>query len=664
MVRSPFTRLRVCIVAACSIFTISAHAQMVWNQAANFDGTSYLALPFSAWYNFNGDFTLESWVKTTSTQVVTILGRQAYRFMLDDGRGRMQINGITRLTGNRKVNDGQWHHIACVYLTRGGTTEIVVDGTLDTLVSAVPQPDQLTDSLFIGWGNTGSGPIALDEVRMWYRGLSVEEIYRNMHLSIALGEDPFQYLVLSLPFQSTNGVNAGLDLRDYSMVASSAVNHGAGLIEMSGTPSLYISPNASLFLDGGKWSYAVTPGNPNLPAMNSFTIEAWIYPLHAAGGSLQPIVSRLNPDNTGYELDLLSNGRLGFTTEDGVAPTTVSIPDSQWTHVAATYSYNGDYPTESVYINGKRNGTFAGFTITAVSDSLYIGCDPQVKNHFAGYIDELRLSSYAKTEDQIRQDLYTGIDYMNRPSPSNVELVYGFDGSSYPSTLNGPALTLRAWTWFSSPSAGDPVSPLDRDPASGTGFPDGYYLRTANRLFSPQGAFSHGSIMDSLFVSGAVSISNVNLFLAFDYSFPRVLDITLFSPSGDSVEVWRGNGPLPFTDGVATVLADYADSSMSSADVSFSPRIRPAVPLNPAFANTTSAGLWRLRIASNSNNYPGELYAWGLQFNNQSLVSVATTPAALPARYVLEAELSEPVQSRNSDQRTVDSGQSSEARGL
>ena len=91
---------------------------------------------------------------------------------------------------------------------------------------------------------------------------------------------------------------------------------------------------------------------------------------------------------------------------------------------------------------------------------------------------------------------------------------------------------------------------------------------------------------------------------------------------------------------------------MRDGGISFNPSVRPASSLNPAFAGRGSAGAWRLRLYTDRNLFRGAIYGWGLQFNNQSLVNVATTAPVVPARFDLEQNYPNPF-----NPETVISGQ-------
>jgi hypothetical protein len=614
-----------------------APAQMVWNHAAYFDGTGYVAIPHSPTLDITGSFTLEAWVNTTSSSVVSVVGDNEFRLLIDNGHGRIQFNNTTYLEGTKKINDGTWNHIACVFNNAGHYVAFYVNGVLDTSGSANTTPASGTDSLLIGRSIYGYGPATLDEIRIWNTALPDFDIVGNLHTSLAAGGGFYSGLVLSLTFQSLNHTDYLLDLTDKSGHGNNAVNRGAAAIDLSNAPSEYLEPNASLFLDG-VGGYAVAANNPNLPALGPFTIEAWIYPLNPASGTQQTIVSREAAGYVGYEMVLTSTGRFALITMGTIGSSSQAIPANRWTHVAVTYTFDGTYATTQLFINGVRDGFYNASPISAVADSLCIGRSAGSTNYFYGYVDEVRMSNYVKTVDDLRKAMFTSIDYGNRRSSSNLELVYGLDGSLAPTTYAGPVLTLRggSGTQFVSPAVGGgvPVTPLTRDPASPGSYPDGYYLRQAFKRVPASGT-NAGYVEDTLNVAQSVTINDLKIFAGFNHLNESAVQLTLYAPTGDSLTFWNLDFQSAYTSGAATLFDDAADSAMDHRYISFIPTVRPHASINAAFGGKTSAGPWRLRMSQLINGFSGLLYGWGLEFNNETLVNVAEAAAPVPGKYVL-----------------------------
>ena len=617
-----------------------ARAQMTWNHAAMFDGTGYVAIPPSASIDFTQSFAMEAWVNTTSTGVATVVGNNQVRILLDNGLTRIQVNDITRLVGHIRLNDGGWHHIALIFTRNNLEAEIYIDGiTLIDTTGVLPNaPVAGGDSLIVGRSAYGNAPVMLDDIRIWTQQYSGFYFY-NLPLAVGTGTQ-FSDLVLSLTFQGTMPQETGLDVTDKSGKGNNGLNRGATAVDLSGVPSMYLMVNSSLSC--GQNGYAVLPADPLLPSTKAFTLEAWVYPVQAEAGSQQTILSRANAQSGGFELYLTSAGWLGLTCEGSFVATPTLIPNEEWTYVAATYSDSADAGMVRLFINGQEQHSYRVARLTTVYDSLTIGRSAIATNYFHGNIDEVRLSSFAKTPDDIRHGMFTSIDAGNMPS-SGTELVYGMDGSAYPTTSAGPALTIRGGAFFDYPETGFPgrCAPLTRDPVSPGSFPDGYHLKAFPQRIPPQGTDGL-SVEDTLSVSDAVTINQIRIFAAFDHPSAADMQLTLFSPAGDSVVFWNHDFEFFPAQAVATLFDDDAPTGMAEPDIQFTPTVRPHSPINAAFAGKSSAGTWRLRITQLTNGDYGHFYGWGMQFNNETTTGVPRTVAATAQRFALDQNYPNP----------------------
>ncbi|HXC51522.1 MAG TPA: LamG domain-containing protein [Candidatus Limnocylindrales bacterium] len=146
-------------------------------------------------------FSMQAWVKTTSTSSMLVSGRHrqfitsGYWLGLNDtGDGPpaepvgsfhfFQSDQPPFNTGDQGINDGQWHQIVAVRDTARGELRLYVDGvrkpqadSSGTIQSLVPT----TAPFFIGGMLTGETPIntftgLIDEVRIWDNALSDKDV--------------------------------------------------------------------------------------------------------------------------------------------------------------------------------------------------------------------------------------------------------------------------------------------------------------------------------------------------------------------------------------------------------------------------------------------------------------------------------------------------------
>ncbi|MFZ4622379.1 MAG: LamG-like jellyroll fold domain-containing protein, partial [Bacteroidota bacterium] len=151
-----------------------------------------------------GNFTIEAWIKTTSTSGGVLVGKRYdgghgsfFVFSIgvdgkigaeldEDGAGTHYYAGST----NTAVNDGNWHHVA---LSRNGiTVRYYIDGTLDKQETTDGVADISNSTpLTIGaryaneFGYVGFLTGSLDEVRIWNVERTASEIRNNIHNSFS-----------------------------------------------------------------------------------------------------------------------------------------------------------------------------------------------------------------------------------------------------------------------------------------------------------------------------------------------------------------------------------------------------------------------------------------------------------------------------------------------
>lgn len=173
-----------------------------------FDGNNDYAAIENMFYEGNSyeELTVETWLKTNDAgnQVIASFDRSEYwRVEINgSGAGNGQIgfdlltsSGIIDFGSNTRVDDGEWHHVACVF--DNGTLNIYIDGILDaTTSSGSTFGSGIRRYGFVGVGsesdtyNGSTGPNdyfngEMDEFKIWNRALSQNDIRSNMakHIS-------------------------------------------------------------------------------------------------------------------------------------------------------------------------------------------------------------------------------------------------------------------------------------------------------------------------------------------------------------------------------------------------------------------------------------------------------------------------------------------------
>lgn len=616
---------RIFLIIILNVISEFSQAQMYWNQACSFAGSSssYISVPNSSTLNITSSFTIEAWINPStlfgaSKGIVSKGGalgtslRYAVR-LNTTGTISLLTGGSARLTSSTSnpVPVNKWTHISCTYKSSTNTFAIYINGLLDTsAVVAGAAPPSNTDSLFIGISGA-STPFngQLDEIRLWNRTLAASEIIKYYRSTIGTSSGPYNGLIMSMTFQDRSSISP-FTTKDVTNTGNNGNTRIVTPISYIYQPYTTIHNNESVYLDGNN-SYLSAKDTTTLSAAGGITMECWIYQTSNAACSY---ISK------GNSYSLSWNGARVTARINGVNLTlgTIVVPLNKWTHLSLRYSNDGTY---NCFLNGVPQ--FGGFealgNINLSSDSLYIGGGPGALAELTGFIDEVRIArDYSKNNLEILEGVNESIDEFNDLTTTFKHLCYNLDGTLYDNCNNGgPALNLRGGAMFSHPSyTGFPVSPMTRHESNK--FSSGFFIGRNVKSIPLTGSI--GNTFDTISINENLVISDVNLFIALNHDITSQLDITLYSPSGDSIKVFDNFAVNQFDKGMNIIYDDQSDSSLANLRfTTFSPQIKPANSLNSALINEISQGKWILKINDNNAGETGTLYAWGLQFNNQTV---------------------------------------------
>lgn len=161
-----------------------------FNKAVTFNGNSVIKSATSAAI-LPGSFTVSTWIKTTGTASENIL----CFWITDDttaatdcpigisNKFNMRVDD-TVYNGTTVINDGSWHNIVVYSNSLSSSSEVYIDGVLETLTI---QPSNFTNAssvVYLGSniGNAGSFNGTMDETAIWNRVLTpteISELYRR-----------------------------------------------------------------------------------------------------------------------------------------------------------------------------------------------------------------------------------------------------------------------------------------------------------------------------------------------------------------------------------------------------------------------------------------------------------------------------------------------------
>ncbi len=148
------------------------------------------------------------------------------------------------------------------------------------------------------------------------------------------------------------------------------------------------------------------PYKSQLYSGNTITIEAFVK--RTEGMSAAAIYSDYVPEvGVEYSLELTAEDTLEFVTSDGCLEvisfqSTATVQTGVWQHVAVTW----DGQNVLLYINGEEAGSFVSTAVPCAFDNqYYVGARGDESQQFAGTIDEVKVSDYAKTAAEIVQSM-------------------------------------------------------------------------------------------------------------------------------------------------------------------------------------------------------------------------------------------------------------------
>jgi hypothetical protein len=182
----------------------------------------------------------------------------------------------------------------------------------------------------------------------------------------------------------------------------------------------------------------------------NFTIEAWILPSNIT--SERRILSRYSWNTDGYKLQIASSGKLQFYTFQSGAnqlSSTASgvLTAGNWSYVAVVRQG----ASVKIFVNGVDKTATAGSHIDpaySASRQTFIGTD-NLPTAFDGVISEVRAWNYARSESEIKADMYKELTGAEAELIGYWRLNEGSGTTAHDSTANNNTGTLYGNpVWF------------------------------------------------------------------------------------------------------------------------------------------------------------------------------------------------------------------------
>ncbi len=337
------------------------------------NSTQYVTSPDSPILDVGtGSFTIDAWIRTTSTNTQMIVDKRTdpvstvigYGLFTSSGRLGCQLaDGFPTnfIAPANPINDGVWHFVVARIDRTAGTTggKLFVDNvvvlTFDPTASSgsLDNPSNLVIGKdAVGAGSSFTGDI--DEVELFGRAVPEAEL-QTIYLSGAGGKCKCLTLATPLrawwPLDETTGATA------VDVLGASNGSYIGGATHVTGEVA------GGVHTAGGS-QYVTAPSNSALNVgTGSFSLDAWVKT--TTTGTQTIVDKRTGPPYLGYSL-FMSSGYLGCQLADGVGiiqfsnygSNTSPINDGAWHFVAMVVDRAAGTAGGKLYVDGVAIQTF------------------------------------------------------------------------------------------------------------------------------------------------------------------------------------------------------------------------------------------------------------------------------------------------------------------
>jgi hypothetical protein len=415
----------------------------------------------------NSDFSIDFYLFNTGDNGTIIDKKEndnGYRVSIVNNEIKLNIHGVTRIT-LPAIPKHQWNHISLTvgYNLEAGMNEDVkayLNGELiERNNSAGFDPVSNNEDLTIGktWNNNSYFSGMIDNLRLWNKTLTIEEINEVMARKVAPGETLYTNISLSLPMEQ---ISSGQILDDSSN-SNHATIHNAWLLEKEGQYNrkhqtsrveyslqdagyTAITPEFgyALNLEKGTVDGSIAGDYLKLPATNKIigntigdlSLSAW-FKTDSTQNLAIPHEGRiitLQTNNQGSLLSLfVTHTSVGIMYHNGttVQPLTsnVNYKDNDWHLVTATYDHSESKLI--LYYDGLKVAEATTELANSIgSQNAYIGAKlaqngTNENNKFDGQLDNIAIFTKTLTPVEVNSLLRKSID----ATDTELQAYYQFD---------------------------------------------------------------------------------------------------------------------------------------------------------------------------------------------------------------------------------------------
>jgi PKD repeat protein len=468
------------------------------NGASTFNGTANGLVATQASIAPPAAFSLEFWIRTTSTTGGKIIGYGSsasgdsgsydrHVYMTNNGQLFFGVypGGVQTVSSSASYNDGNWHYV--VASQGSGGIALYVDGKRVGLNSSVTSAQSYAGYWRVGGDNLNGWPNQptnedftgdIDDVSIYPSALSLVQV--DTHYQLAGGTitvpiapaDAYGAAVfnsnpeLYWRLDDAVGASTAADSSPYGVTGSvqGGTTFGQTGIQAPGTAALFDGSSGVVVS-----TQAVT--NPTV-----YTEEAWFKTTTTTGGKIIGFGNAASGLSNNYDRHtyMQDNGQLVFGTWTGQTNTITSpqsYNDGSWHQVVATQGSDG----MSLYVDGSLVGTNPQTAAQPYTGYWRVGGDPTWSSsspYFAGTIDEAAVFDHELSASDVSTEyqLGSGVTVPTAAFSAQANQLAVTFSSSGSQAFNGATITGYSWDF------GDGTSSTVANPTHTYATPNDYQV--------------------------------------------------------------------------------------------------------------------------------------------------------------------------------------------
>jgi hypothetical protein len=354
-----------------------------------FDGSGdVLYTPNTGQFAPTGDFTIGFWVYPITLGVQVYLSNYTSNLSTDwsiettaSGTVDVYTNGSTRRiqASAGTLTVGAWFYIALV--RSSNIITLYVNGVSKGTYTQSGTFGSATKSIYIGANTSLSAP-------------------SNSYISdVILIDGTATTTVPTQPSTEVSGTRLLLNFTNAGIYDATSKNDLETLDNtVNGvriSTDQYKFYGSSIYFDGTGTDYLWIQADQPIQRFGTgnFTIELWIR--LAATGSARGLVAK-GTSTTGWLVSLNSSNQVVFTYGTSTITSSGTVSAGVWTYLAVVREGTGANQTK-IYIDAVNDGTGTVSTDFTQTNSMYIGANRTGGNLFSGYMQDVRITNYART---------------------------------------------------------------------------------------------------------------------------------------------------------------------------------------------------------------------------------------------------------------------------